>query len=353
MSSPLKQYIAMTEHLAKLYPSAQLFERGNLQHPAVILSPTDAQRDDIDSVLGAVPATTEDPDTFAAFDHGYLNSLKNSGRHLFNGLTYSFHKIRLRPLTITARIGRYFDMIATSGALEQELRDTVANGGLIRLPMRSQLHRAIDPERALVDGVGRSAALGGGVLTVFKHEGHYQAILARRTARSAMNAGFYHVLPAFMFQPLGDTPRDEHWRLSDTIYREWLEELFAMPEVLKSDVTGMAEHPALVDLKAMMARGDASLHMTGIVINLMTLRPEFCALLIIHDADWYTRVTAPDSPYPLNVTPETDDGKLKRVPVADDETVLKSLPEDIHALLPPHASAAFWLGLDLTRQLMR
>lgn len=352
MQESLRQYEQMTDVLAKIYPSAPLFERAGMRHPVVIHHPQPQQIDDVNSVLGPVPTERESPNSLAFYNHALIQSLQNSGRNLFNGTTYVMKRIRTRPLTIEAQIGKYFDMVATAGTLEEELRDAVAAGGLVRLPMRSQYHRAVEPERALVSGEGRSAALGGGVLTVFNRGGDYYAILARRTARSATNPGFFHVLPAFMFQPMRDEPVASDWSLSHTIFRELLEELFGMPEVTDASPQYIESHPALQDLREMLAAGTASLHITGIAFNLMTLRPEFCAMLLIRDEGWWQRVTATDAPYRLDAGSETDDGKIKLVPIETDEAALRSLPDDVHARLPAHASAAIWLGMDLARSLL-
>src|SRR5690606_24563112 len=123
------------------------------------------------------------------------------------------------------------------------------------------------------------------------------------------------------FQPMSDEMRDGEWSIEHHFYREWLEELFGMRE---SDSMDFYQHPALLDLKRMQAAQEAGLYLTGIAYNLLTLRPEICMLLLIHDEGWWQRLHAPDSPFRLN-TPESRD-QLLLLPIADDAGLTNALP---------------------------
>src|SRR5690606_24732133 len=155
----------------------------------------------------------------------------------------------------------------------------------------------ISPAHSLKDGRGRSPAIGGVCLVVFKGAAGYQAIISRRTPSHATRPDSYHLVPAFIFQPMSDEMRDGEWSIEHHFYREWLEELFGMRE---SDSMDFYQHPALLDLKRMQAAQEAGLYLTGIAYNLLTLRPEICMLLLIHDEGWWQRLHAPDSPFRLN-----------------------------------------------------
>jgi hypothetical protein len=315
------------------------------------MQPDSSQISDIDSICGPLP-TDPTPQPFEIYNHAHLNNLQNSGRTLFNGVTYALHRIRTRPLTIEAHVGHYFDMLATCDALKRELYDA-AFRRYIRLPLRAQYHRSIGPKESLTSGIGRSAAIGGAALIVFNHRGTYKAMLARRSRRNATDPGFYHTVPAFIYQPRHVPFHADEWRISYHIYREFLEELFAMPEAdASAPHDHFYQHPALLDLQAMMAQGEAGLYFTGIMHDLTMLRPEISALLLIHDVDWYERITAPDSAYPLNAHAETDDGRLLLLPIDSDEAALAVLPDEHHLFMPPQGAAALWLGIELARTLI-
>ncbi len=339
-------YNKATAYLTKFY-GADVFTRNGVKHPIVVYPPEPQQVDDIDSIMGTL--TLDTPSDAPIYDYGYLHTLQNSGRNVFNGITYSLHYLEQHPLTLHGQMGRYYDMLATSGALENELKQTLETK-LIRLPLRSQMHRTVNVSQALWHGAGRSATIGGACLVVYNDSGTYRAILARRSNRNATDPNFYHVLPAFIFQPTHAEAVLSGWRISQHIYREYLEELFGAAEDNTGDSEWIYAHPAVQDLQAMMQRGEASLHLTGITVNLLTLRPEICALLLIRDPEWWTRITAPNSLTPLNTHSETQDGFIERVPIASDEALLAALPSDLHTMMPPQAYTALWLGVDLARE---
>ncbi len=341
------RYTKITDIIGKLYP-AELFTRQGIAHPVTFYDPTPEQVQNVDSVLGREPTKSIRQDEMSFYNHAYLQTLQNSGRNLFNGTTFALTTLRQKPLRIEAGVGKYFDMIATCAALDHELLDAVQSK-LIRLPMRTQYHRSVSPEEALRSGNGRSAALGGVVLTVFNDAGTYRLMLAKRSSTQATRPNNFHMLPAFMFQPAGASMQPGEWSLRHHILREVLEEMFGMEE---GESTDFYEHPALLDLQQMMDNDMAGLYLTGIAMNLMTLRPEITALLLIQDADWWPRVTAPDHPTPFALNDEND-GNVLLAPIADDEALLAALPPDVHLMMPPHAIAALWKGVDLARAVIR
>lgn len=345
-------YQTLTNYLAKLY-GVPVYTRANIQHPIVHYAPDPEQVDHIDSVIGRLSAET--PTAFGFYDHGYLQTLQNSGRHLFNGVTFALRQVRFAPLQLDFHYGNYFDMLATCGALEHEMRDAVASK-LIRLPARSQYHREISHNAALMTGSGRSAAVGGACLTVFNHDGTYKAMLARRSAKNATDPGFFHLLPAFIFQPRQYPAQPHETLFSYHIYREYLEELFAMPDAISPTPAASPQtwfdHPAYLYLQQLIQAGSAGLYFTGVALNLLTLRPEICALLLIHEPAWYTRITAPDSDMPLNADAETQQG-IALVPIDSDAALLASLPPHVHTIMPPQAVVALWEGVDTARRLIQ
>lgn len=338
-------YDLMVHHLRVYYPQPY-YSAAGVMHPLMWYAAAPEQQDDIDSVLGRW--SDEHPKVFPIYDYGYLGTMRNSGRTVYDGTTFILKSLKRKPLKIDAALGGYFDMLATCAALERELRDA-ASEIYIRLPFRSLYHRNIAPVIALKSGKGRSAAIGGACLTVCNRGGEYVALLGRRSGNAATDPGFYHLLPAFIFQPMGNTVQEGEWSIRHHIEREFLEELFAMPEERAPErIDYFQSHPALVNLHAMMAQGDAGLYFTGISMNLLTLRAEISALLIIHDPRWYETITAADSPTPLNVLEEAYAAEF--IPIVSDEGILTALPPDVHTRMPPQATAALWEGVRLARE---
>ena len=344
-----RDYKNTTDYLRHLY-QCQPFARHGIEHPVIVYYPSAAQMRDVDSVLDARLPAVEERD-FAAYDYSYLHDLQNSKSGLYNGRTFTLKHIRQNPLKLRGAIGRYYDMLATCAALEHELRDAAAQGWM-RAPSRTTYHRQVEPQQALTHGLKRSAAIGIGTLTVCNDQGIYKAILARRSQQTALDSGLFHVLPAMIFQPTtANFAHPQEWSVKHQILRETLEELFNMPEEQAPPSWDFFyEQPALLYLQALMAAGKARLYLTGIVLNLLTLRPEISALLLIHDPRWYARITAPDSDIPLMTAAETQGDSLVAAPIMEDEEFLAHFPADLHLRMPAQATAAMWLGIDLARQ---
>ena len=299
-----RDYKNLTDYLQHLY-QCEPFTRAGIEHPVTVFYPADWQIHDLDSLLDATPPSADTRD-FAVYDYSYLHDLQNSKPGLHNGTTFTLRSIREKPLKLRGALGRYYDMLATCAAFERELHAAVAQGWM-RAPSRTAYHRHVQPPEALRRGVKRSAAIGIGTLTVFNDAGQYKALLARRSDATAFDSGMYHVLPAMMFGPTTAGFSDaREWSVKHQVLREVLEELFNMPEQRSpARWDFFYDHPALRYLVGLLDSGAAQLCATGIIINLLTLRPEISTLLLIHDPAWYRRVTAPDSDMPLATAAET------------------------------------------------
>lgn len=340
-----QEYEQATSYLARFY-GVRVFEREGVRHPIVVYPPEDSQRASVDSMIGTL--SDSHAEHHAIYDYGYLHSVQNSGRSVYNGRTYVLHHLTTHPLQLHGQFGQYFDMLATCAALENEMKASIGTG-LIRLPLRTQLHRSLHVPQAVWSGAGRSAAIGGACLVVFNDQGVYRAILAPRSASNATDPGFYHVMPAFIFQPTQAQPHPLDWRISHHIFREFLEELFGLEET-DAPPEALYQHPALADLQRMLATGKAELRATGIAVNLLTLRPEVCAVLVIHDPGWWARVTDPASEYPINAASEAQGGHLSVVPVSSDTAILEALPRHLYVHMPPQGYTALWLGAEEARR---
>ena len=344
-----RDYKNMTDYLRHLY-QCQPFARGGIEHPVAVFYPQPWQVHDVDSLLDATLPEPE-PRDFAIYDYSYLHDLQNSKPSLRNGRTFTLKSIRRKPLRLRGAIGYYFDMLATCAALERELRHAVAQGWM-RAPSRPTYHRQLRAVDSLSRGLMRSATIGIGTLTVFNDGERYRAILARRSDATAIDSGKFHVLPAMIFAPTTadfDDPRE--WSIKHQIYREVLEELFNYPERHQpARWDYFYDQPALRYLLDLLESGGAQLCATGIVLNLLTLRPEISTLLLIHDPAWHERATAADSDMPLATADETLAGSLVFAPIESDEAFLSRFPPDLHLMMPAQATATMWLGIDLARR---
>ena len=340
----LETYSLISDYLARFY-DVELYEHNSIKHPVVNYPASPEQAQDVDSILGHLTPTQSNVNEMVFYNHAYLHSLQNSGRNLFNGITYTLKRLRTNPLRIDATLGSYFDMIATCISLETELLDVMSQG-LIRLPMRSQYHREIDAQQSLASGKGRSATLGGVMLTIFNDAGTYKAIISQRTGQHATRPNALHLLPAFIFQPMNAETAQKEWTFKHHLYREYLEELVGMEE----GNTNMYSHPALKDLQTMEANGEAIINLTGVSMNLLTLRAEISAVLLIHDESWWQTMQSGEQGYQLN-TPETHD-KLLLIPIDKDKDILAQLPENYFLTMVPQAIPAFWEGIKTARSLI-
>lgn len=349
MTLDQRDYKNLTDYLQRLY-RCQPFARNGIEHPAIVHYPSAEQIHDVDSILDPNPPRPESRD-FAAYDFSYLRDLQSSKPFLHNGSTFTLKSLRLNPLKLRGALGRYFDMLATCAALEHELREAIA-AGWMRAPLRATFHRQLDPGESLRRGLGRSAAIGIGTLTVFNDAGVYKAMLARRSERTAFDSGYFHVLPAMMFGPTtSDFADPREWSIKQQVQREFLEELFNMPEDRVPQAWDFFhQHPALLYLQELMEAGSAKLYLTGVIINLLTLRPEIGTLLLIHDPAWYERITAKDSDMPFVTADETERGSVVVAPIDDDASFLSHFPEALHLQMPVQAVATMWIGIDLARK---
>ena len=342
-------YKNMTDYLRHLY-QCQTFTRHGIEHPVTVYYPSPAQVHNVDSLLGRRLPRPEARD-FAVYDYSYLHDLQNSKPGLYNGPTFTLQEIRQNPLHLRGALGRYYDMLATCANLERELRAAAADGWM-RAPARTAYHRHVPPAESLWRGSRRSAAIGIGTLTVFNDGGAYKALLARRSEATAFDSGMFHVLPAMMFQQTTvDFADAREWSVKHQILREVLEELFNLPERRAPERWDFFyDHPALRHLLALLEAGAAQLCATGIILNLLTLRPEISTLLLIHDPDWHARITAADSDTPFATAAETLGDSVVAAPIASDEAFLAHFPPDLHLQMPAQATATMWLGIDLARR---
>jgi hypothetical protein len=246
-------------------------------------------------------------------------------------------------VTIDCVPGRYFRSLATGEQLDAELM--LAQKGrehtsvaLSDLTHRAWLHDQAGGDQVVLDGRNREAAVS--VAATLMHatkDGGYRIFLTPRSEDVASHKFFNHVVPAGIFQPLeyAGTPDDQfvtdEFSVRRTFAREYIEELYG-----RDDFGGRSEkihqdpeqEPELKRLyTALKSAPGSGLYYTGVSVNLLTLRPEICLLLLITDPSWLAseRATAQAREHPMKYGWE----------------IIKT-EED----LPPGRSLSRWISLD-------
>jgi hypothetical protein len=154
-------------------------------------------------------------------------------------------------------------------------------------------------EQVLVKGQfhALSAAVGCSVLTVMAKGAPGDGVFFVGASSDKKNAaGERHLLPSFMIQPIGSPESHpvEEAQLRIQVMREFAEELLGHAE-LDESLTAESLRSALQkvdacrDLDAALDDGRAQLSVTGLVFDVMRLRPEFTMLLTVTDPAFYER----------------------------------------------------------------
>jgi hypothetical protein len=257
--------------------------------------------DDPDALLGELVGAPEQP---PVLERRVVEAVRRRGAQIWNGSTFSLAALTLaggRAARIDAYIGSYYDMVSSADYLEYELLAAIhrARGpiGLSNLPAReAALSRFETPRACLTAGGGVDAVLAVSTLVVYARDGGWWMLCDVRSGSVAEYGNLYHVAPSFIFQPV--TSLTSHnlaieWSVSHNLYREYLEELFGVPEVERAAGALVADyfydHPNLLYLRELLDGGAARLRGTGFVFNLLNHRPEICTLLLVTDDAWFRR----------------------------------------------------------------
>jgi len=304
----------------------------------------------------------------------YLALLHHFGQRLWEDRTYRMVALKRGQedeLRLQCDLGWYFDAIETCDALEWELltlfgqRNPAAeefSEFAANLKLRRMLHKFVDDP--VTDGKGRSAGVGVSTLVVFNAGNSYRLLVRERSTKGvAVHGGLIHVVPSFMFQPvLGDY--DNEFSVTHNVFREYLEEVFGKPEVDRVPGAVRFDHfygdPDLKYLVRLIEKGDASLVLTGVAVNLLNLRPEICTLLLIRSPDWYelhgdgrgglskVSVTGPEFRAPWEANSE----RMRALQNVTLDNVVESSSVFGPATTTPPGAAALWLGVDLAKRLL-
>ncbi|GIJ44269.1 hypothetical protein Val02_11550 [Virgisporangium aliadipatigenens] len=313
--------------LRALYPAYEPVRFGGRTFPVTVRPVPPGT--DLDAVLGDLDPTPP-PGFDASFDprgaaeyRAYAAAPPRQGLH--DGPTYA--AVRVRDTAdgprVDARPGSYFASLATAEALEREFVEALAADPdrpvpPADLPRRAWLHeRLADPVR---DGRFRAGALSVATTVLLPRPGGHAALLVRRSWRVRTHPGFLHVAPAGILAP----PDRSHWRegfsVRQTVYREFAEELFGL-DLETTPEAGLLDS---APVRALLDGGAAELHLCGVSVPLLHLRPEICVLLRVHD------------PALLRGTRNWEVGRVLELPLDEEFRPLEDVTPD---LIPAAAGA--------------
>jgi hypothetical protein len=369
--------------LQELYPDYPLLVFAGNTNPVCVFPAKKEERSNLESALGALDGETlpahdaysDDFDAAARAEFEYhLKTAK--ARRKWNGPTYALKCMSFPDgkTRIDSKPGRYFQSLATSEACDMELMVALSSQPdesipLSSLPRRSWVHqKAANP---VLDGSGRSAALSvATVILTATRKGGYAALLTPRSGEVATHKFFNHVAPSGILSPLDVdlVSLHEEFSVRRNILREYLEELYSVEEyeVGTKPSHEIESEPEILRLQGLIESGQANLYYTGVSVNLLTLRPEICTLLLVRDPAWITRepVEAEKSGRPWRLAwewlPREEEHQLpsgrRHHQFLMLDKSLEPLRSDDPTLLPtallPNAAAAIDLALRTAREVL-
>ena len=221
---------------------------------------------------------------------------------------------------IRVHVGTYAENVYSCHVLEYELyrafmafgNENLDNPEVWRkvkdfLIIRNRIHGKIGEKgapnfydrmyRSLLRGDGRDSLLSVQMLVIVrsKRTGKYEAKIIQRSKQVAVAPGIFQFIPSGGFEILNDSDDniyddielEENFSPGCAVFREFLEELFNVPE-LEGGGTGSIEDrllkdPRIVEIEEMLQDGRATLRFLGSVMDLVGLRHELSFVLVIHD----------------------------------------------------------------------
>jgi transcriptional regulator with XRE-family HTH domain len=194
---------------------------------------------------------------------------------------------------IHGALGLYYDAILTQYAMEWELNKALAVRAASdnlkalfeagTLPLREAVEQSGNP---MTSGNGRCAALAISTLVVFKRRKRddFFCLAHRRSDSVGVSPSMFCVVPAGMFEQKN---ADDPWSVESTVWRELLEEVYDDTEHQGTGAQEIEDYlygkQPIALLTKLLAEGRAEFSVTGIICDLLALRPEICTVLFIPD----------------------------------------------------------------------
>jgi hypothetical protein len=303
-------WLRTIENLYPTHPPVRLF---GSSWPMAVLAAPQRQWSDLESPLGplidsTIPLHTDYPLNYYPPGKQDFDELRRREREdtrrprrIFNGPTFELDDRGINPAIpqLSCRPGRYFPMTVTCDRLERELLDTLADDPhavvpLADLPRRSWAHEHCHGGDPVLSGAGRASAVSVATTILMRSpSGGWRVLLAPRSADVAAHALYNHVMPSGILAPLDwhEGSLHDEYSVERNLLREYSEELFSNEDLelgrdIGNDVYRVAEVQRLLN-----ERRNAVLefYYTGVSVNLFTLRPEICTLILVTDPGWWDR----------------------------------------------------------------
>jgi hypothetical protein len=248
-------------------------------------------------------------------------------------------------LKMSAWLGTYGQIMDSSDSMIDELRDLGRSGSggrigrdaMASLPLRHRISRLDDNPFTAANA--RAAGIGISALVCFRGMDSETifGIAARRSRSVSTWQDVWHVFPSGMLgQRWGFAGGFQGQDVENAIIAEFVEELFGDEYVESGDVP--REYVKRVFLNAVRESG-AEVVLTGIAFDLLNLRPEICAAVIVPSRDWWGATQ-------FRPNREIADGRLYFLEINDDDAGMATwTPTDC----VPSGAAAFWAGTDAAR----
>jgi hypothetical protein len=368
----------IAEFFEEYYKNAGLniFQRAGIKYPVFYTSCPSEQEQNPNSILDENLIEEQISKNFVIDSKKHFVALEASGLKVRRGTTYVMEKVSISgpdsKIKIRSRLGMYEDMLRTCDVLREETEKvfekktwSYANYETLKSKLKLRNKYSQFVANPYLDGKGRSATLGILTLIVFRDEDieehktptAYRAVLVRRSKLCATYPGYYHVAPSFVFQPSVGFYKEEYDVVLN-IYREYMEELFGLPEAESNPGIMYSKwiyhQDEVKDLKSLIDSSDesikANLYLTGYAMSALDLRPQICTLLIIHDPGWLRR-----QKFKYNWEWETPKEQLsqginvlKPIDITQSESEISKILNSIDLI--PEAAVAFWLGVDRAKK---
>ena len=195
------------------------------------------------------------------------------------------------PLTLEVKECRYFEMISSISALEEETLAAIKRKRYHSLPIRDRYFASAevaDKPHSLPFSVGCV------VLLAFRTSNGYELLVQRRSAATATYGGYKSVIPSYGLSPL---PKGAPYSLSFyNFIKEFAEEIYDFEGLIrhmsskKGDLLWFLDAPEVKEVADSFRNGSSEYIFTGFGIDILNGTNTLSYLCIINDADLVCRL---------------------------------------------------------------
>lgn len=250
---------------------------------------------------GAMPSLEQDLDeerSLIEVPEAFLTAVRESGAKIVDNPTFALQSLdpatgRMHCFTSSYfraifQCDKHFYQIAAQfPGLDGDMARYCENA-LLQNWATQLRHIVIDNDFRTIE-----ASIGCSCLVIHNTPHGYRALLCKK-APDANGMNDTHVIPALMFQPIGNNPMyyADELNIQWQILRELAEELFGVKE-FGADVHSdrlyeqVMQQPEIAHINTLLKNGEAEFHVTGLYLDLFRLRPEILTTLIIHNSEWF------------------------------------------------------------------